>query len=341
MNFPSRTHIVSAAWSLLLGSFLIGIASKAENPAPAAGPGARILFSEPTFDFGTVIVGSTVKHVFTFTNTGDAVLEIRDVTSTCGCTAAGQWSRRVEPGKSGTVPVEFHTGHFNGPVVKPVTVLCNASDKGSVILQLKGIVWHPIDVVPSSAAFSGALDTPASLVRTIHITNREDVPLLLGAPKSNQRAIAAEIITNQPGKAYELSVNLVPPLGAGNVFGEITIPTSSTNMPVLSVSVWAVAQPAVMVLPPQVEVPAGPLTNQITRSISVRNNGGTALELSELAFNTPGADAKLYELQKGQFFQVLLTFPKGFQQTSGQSMQLSFKSNNPKFPELKVPIIAH
>ncbi|HLH56946.1 MAG TPA: DUF1573 domain-containing protein [Verrucomicrobiae bacterium] len=325
-----------------LAFLLIGVPGvQSENLPSGPGVGARICFPEPTFDFGTVTVGATVKHVFTFTNTGNQVLEIRDVKSTCGCTAAGQWSRRVEPGQAGTVPVEFHTGAFNGPVVKPVTILCNDTNQADLTIQLKGIVWHPIDVIPVSAAFSGALETPASLMRTIYITNREDKPLTLGSPKSNHHSIAAEVVTNESGKAYQITVRLVPPLGAGNVFGEVSVPTSSTNMPVLSIPVWAVAQPAVMVLPKQVEMPAGPLTNQITRSVSVRNNASTALELFEPALNLPGVDAKLYELQKGQFFQVLLTFPKGFQKPSNQPMELSFKSNNPKFPVLKVPIVEH
>lgn len=302
----------------------------------ASGP--RAFFPEPVYNFGTVIVGETVKHSFAFTNTGDQTLEIQDVKSTCGCTTAGAWSRRTEPGKSGSIPVEFHTGHFNGPVVKEVSVTCNEPGHKTFVLKLQGVVWHPIAVSPAGATFSGVLENPTNMFRTIRITNQEDYPLILREPKSNQRAVAAEIITNEPGKSYELTVKLVPPLGAGHVFGEISIPTSSTNMPVITVPVWAIAQPAVMVLPARLELPVGPFTNQLTRSISVRNNDSAPLELSDVTVSAKDVEAKVYELQKGENFSVLLGFPVGFAATRGQTFELSFKSNNPKFPVVKVPI---
>ena len=306
-----------------------------------ANSGPHAYFPAPVYDFGTVVVGQVVKHVFVLTNTGSQTLEIKEVKSTCGCTTAGAWTRTIEPGKGGTIPVEFHTDHVNGPVTKPVMVTCSDTNQPGLTLELKGVVWHPIVILPAAAAFSGVLDSPTNMYRTIRITNQEDHPLVLSEPKSNQRSLAADLVTNVPGQVYELTIRLVPPLGGGNVFGEITISTSSTNMPVVRVPVWAIAQPAVMVLPPRVELPSGPFTNKVTRSVSIRNNGSTPLELSDLAINAQGVDAKLYELQKGQNFTVMLNFPEGFQAAKGQNLELSFKSNNPKFPMLRVPIGAN
>ena len=327
--------LVAAAQILFAGT------GRAEEPVKTATAGPKAYFPEPIYDFGTVVVGQVVKHVFVLTNTGNQTLEIQDVKSTCGCTTAGAWTRTIEPGKRGTIPVEFHTDHVNGPVTKPVMVTCNDTNQRGLTLQLKGVVWHPIVIQPAAAAFSGVLDSPTNMYRTVRITNQEDHPLVLSEPKSNQRSVAADLATNIPGQTYELTIKLVPPLGGGNVFGEISIPTSSTNMPVIRVPVWAIAQPAVMVLPPRVELPSGPFTNKVTRSVSIRNNGSTPLELSELAINAQGVDAKLYELQKGQNFTVMLNFPEGFQAAKGQNLELSFKSNNPKFPVLRVPIGAN
>jgi hypothetical protein len=332
----------SAISAVLCCSMLLSGSARADgSPVQAQGAsGPRAFFPEPVFNYGTVMVGETVKHTFTFTNTGDQTLEIQDVKSTCGCTTAGAWSRRTEPGKSGSIPVEFHTGHFNGPVVKEVSVSCNEPGRKTFVLRLQGIVWHPITVSPAGATFSGVLENPTNMYRTIRITNQEDYPLILREPKSNQRAVAADIITNELGKSYELTVRLVPPLGGGHVFGEITIPTSSTNMPVIAVPVWAIAQPAVMVLPARLELPVGPFTNQLTRAVSVRNNDSAPLELSDLAVSAKGVEAKVFELQKGQNFSVVLSFPLGFAATKGQTFELSFKSNNPKFALVTVPITA-
>src|SRR5262245_18262018 len=47
--------------------------------AAATNIGPRIQFATPAFDFGKIKGGETAKHDFIFTNTGDALLEIKEV----------------------------------------------------------------------------------------------------------------------------------------------------------------------------------------------------------------------------------------------------------------------
>src|SRR5947209_5625402 len=76
----------SAIVIVLCCSMLLSGPARAEvQPAQAQGTGGpHAFFPESVFNFGTVTVGATVKHTFTFTNTGDQALEITDVKSTCG-----------------------------------------------------------------------------------------------------------------------------------------------------------------------------------------------------------------------------------------------------------------
>src|SRR6516162_5525763 len=76
----------------------------ASQPASATISGPKIQFAEPNFDFGKVDSGELVKHEFVFTNSGNQVLEVRDVRASCGCTTPGNWDRQVEPGKTGKIP---------------------------------------------------------------------------------------------------------------------------------------------------------------------------------------------------------------------------------------------
>src|SRR5881394_3212907 len=106
--------------------------AQAEDPAlpavtkPVAGApdssGPRIEFATPTYNFGKVNAGELVRHDFVFTNTGGALLEITDVRPGCGCTTAGTWDKRVEPGKTGKIPLQFNPANFSGPVTKGATV---------------------------------------------------------------------------------------------------------------------------------------------------------------------------------------------------------------------------
>ncbi len=241
-----------AAVCLGLATVLAGESSAkdqvAKEPAsqvvPTNGVGPRIHFESAVYDFGKVVCGQIVKHDFPFTNLGGGTLVISNVHSTCGCTSATNTTKSVEPGKQGVISIEFHTDHFNSAVTKVVTVSSNDTNQPIANLEVKGTVWRPIEVVPPSATFMSQTDSPTNDFRVVRILNKQDQPLVLSVSQISQRTIAAEIRTNQPGKEYELVVKLVPPLGGGNTIGQITIKTSSPQVPVLTVPVFALAQQA-------------------------------------------------------------------------------------------------
>jgi len=289
------------------------------------------------YDFGQVKGGEVVKYTYVFTNVGGAMLQVSNVQASCGCTTAGEWSRQVEPGNTGSIPIQFNSGSFSGVVGKSITVTCNDTNQPTVVLQIKGNIWKPIDVTPQFAVLNVTADAPSNAT-TVRIVNNEQVPLTLSVPQSNNRAFATELRTNQPGKEFEMIVKTVPPL-AGSVQGQITLKTSSTNMPVINVTAWANVQQAVMVMPSQITLPSGPLANAMPSTISIRNNVTNALALTEPAVNAKGVDVQLKELQPGRYFTLTVSFPAGFEMAQGEKVELSVKSNHPQFPAIKVPVI--
>src|SRR5262245_20732698 len=81
-------------------------ATLAPAPTMPQGPSPKIVFLTPSFDFGKARTGDSVKHTLVFTNIGDATLEISNVRPGCGCTTTGEWTKKVEPGKTGTIPIQ-------------------------------------------------------------------------------------------------------------------------------------------------------------------------------------------------------------------------------------------
>jgi Protein of unknown function (DUF1573) len=300
--------------------------------------GPKIVFATPVYDFGQIKGGEIVKYTYVFTNVGSAMLQVSNVQATCGCTTAGEWTRQVEPGKIGSIPIEFNSASYSGAVGKSITVTCNDANQPTVVLQINGNIWRPIDVSPQIAMLNVTSEMPSNSM-TVRIVNNEQEPLTLSPPESNNRAFATEFKTNQPGKEFELIIKTVPPLPVGNVQGQITLKTSSTNLPVINVSAWANVLPVVMVGPTQITLPTAPLTNPMPSTISIRNNGTNTLVLSEPAVNAKGVEVQLQELQAGHFFTLTLSFPAGFETAQGEKVELSVKSNHPQFPMIKVPVI--
>ncbi len=342
IDAPERTNVADA----VLGSNpLLLTPTAAQPPRSPAGAGtvsanmagARIQFATPVHDFGKVRGGEVVKYTYAFTNIGDSLLEVTGVRTSCGCTTAGDWSRKVEPGQAGSIPIQFNTGNFSGQVAKSITVTCNATNQPTVVLQLKATIWKAIDVSPQFAVLNVTADGPSNPA-IVRIVSNEDAPLTLSAPEITNRAFAVELRTNQPGKEFQLIINTVPPLSAGNVQGQITMKTSSTNMPVINVRAWANVQQAVLVTPSQITLPAGPLAKAMPYIISIRNNETNTLTLSEPTLNARGVDVQLKEIQPGRYFSLTATFPVGIELPQGENVELTVKSSHPRFPTIKVPV---
>ncbi len=308
------------------------------GPAVTGGGGPRIQFAMPIHDFGRVKSGEVVKHTYVFTNVGGAMLQVSNVQVSCGCTTAGEWSRQVAPGKTGNIPIQFNSASFNGPVGKVITVTGNDPNQPAVVLQIKGTIWKPVDITPQFAALNVTAES-APTSTTVRILNNEEAPLTLSAPVSSNPAFAAELSTNQAGKEFQVTVKTVPPLRAGNAQGQITMKSSSTNMPVIHVSVWANVQPVITVVPPQIGLGAAPLANATAAMVSIRNNGTNTLALSEPAVNVQGVDLQLKEVEAGRSFTLGLNFPAGFEIAQGERVELSVRSSHPQFPSIKVPIV--
>ena len=179
----------------------------------------------------------------------------------------------------------------------------------------------------------------ASASTTVRILNNEEAPLTLSAPASSNPAFAVELRTNQPGKEFQLIIKTVPPLPPGNAQGQVSMKTSSTNMPVINVSVWANVQPVLTVMPPQIGLGAAPLANATAAVVSIRNNGTNTLALSEPAVNAKGVDMQLKEVEAGRSFTLALNFPAGFEIAQGERIELSVRSSHPQFPSIKVPVV--
>lgn len=315
-------------------------AAAAPAPAPAAPVtgGPRIKFESTVHDFGKISGGDIAKCDFVFTNVGDKLLEITDVHPSCGCTTAGQWTRQVEPGKTGIIPLQFNSANFNGAVTKTATVTCNDPTQQSIILQLKATIWRPIEVTPQFAILNLTTEAPSNST-IVRIVNNLDTPLTLSDVESKNPAFAAEVKTVTEGKEYQLVVRTVPPFPTANVQGQVTVKTSSTNMPLVSVTAWANLQQTVMAMPAQVSLPAGPLANSLTQTVWVRNNSSNNISLSEAAVNAKGADVQLKDFQPGRYFSLTLTFPAGFQVGATEKVELSVKTSHPQYPVIKIPVI--
>lgn len=98
--------------------------------------GAKIFFPETQFDFGKVKEGSKLNHTFTFQNTGTQPLIIKEVKTSCGCTAAVISEKNIQPGNSGSIKVDFDTAKRQGKTSKMITVVSNDTSEPNKVISI-------------------------------------------------------------------------------------------------------------------------------------------------------------------------------------------------------------
>ena len=302
--------------------------------------GPKIKFAITEYDFGRAKSGDAVRFSYIFTNVGDQTLKISAVQPQCGCTTAGDWTKEAEPGATGTIPIQFNTGSYAAmPVLKTITVSCNDKAQSSLVLRLKGTIWKPIEVNPVIAVLNIPPDSQKVSTTVRVLNNTEESVSILGVEANNSMFKAEVTQTNVPGKEFIITVSTVPPLANGNTSGQVTIKTSSTNMPVVTVSVAANVQPAVIITPGVISLPQAPLAKAQTNSIAIQNNSTNALLVTEPSINSSLASVKIDELQAGRTFAALVSFQEGFEVAVGQPVVLTFKTTNPQYPVVRIPVI--
>ena len=117
---------------------------KSENVAVAAERDANagnfpvMELDKKEHDFGKIMNGTPVETIFKYTNTGNSMLVVSNIKSTCGCTVPSNYTKEVAPGETGQFTVKFN-GKGNGKTSKSLTMTTN-TEKGTEVVKITAMV---------------------------------------------------------------------------------------------------------------------------------------------------------------------------------------------------------
>jgi len=102
-----------------------------------------ITVDEGTYDFGEVLEGQFVTHVFALSNSGDEPLEIIQVRVTCGCTTTALPKSTLAPGESVPLEAQLDTAGYGSAITKTIYVNSNDPTTPRLVLKITGMVKQP------------------------------------------------------------------------------------------------------------------------------------------------------------------------------------------------------
>ena len=129
----SRTAVVVVSVFMVL-AFSVSARVKAFHAGPP-----KLAIASLEHSFGSVKPGQPLTYTFKIKNNGQADLEIKSVSPSCGCTTSN-FDKVITPGKEGgiTLAVEKTEG-YKGEVVKTATVVTNDPDQQQFVLTLRAM----------------------------------------------------------------------------------------------------------------------------------------------------------------------------------------------------------
>jgi hypothetical protein len=122
-------------------------ASVVSNPNSASGKSDMkelpvITFEKDFHDFGNLRSGEKVTYSFKFKNSGNSLLVISNVSTSCGCTVSDYPHQPIKPGEGSTIDVSFDSEGRHGLQSKTITVFSNTQPPTN-LLRIKASVLDP------------------------------------------------------------------------------------------------------------------------------------------------------------------------------------------------------
>lgn len=218
--------------------FMNGVAASA-----GAAEWADALFTESSYNFGSVPRGSKVKHDFVMTNRLQEPITILNLRASCGCTSGKTAASIVQPGKTAVVEAHMDTRNFVGQksTVLFVTLITAGGHEAEVRLGVTSNILSDVVLNPGSIDF-GTVSRGQTPSQSLTIDRIEAPGWRFERMISASRVIDAQLVeTGRQGGSvsYLLTVSLKPDAPAGLVRDEIRLIGNDPQMPNVPVAVTA------------------------------------------------------------------------------------------------------
>ena len=309
------------------------------QPTPEAAP--HITFTETAHDGGTVWEGEKASHVFKFKNTGDLLLRVEKVRTSCGCTAALISKEEIAPGEEGEIKTEFNTSRYRGKQKKYIYVNTNDPLRPTVQLEFSVEVKTAGTISPSSINFR-KVTRGQKVSQSVRFTPEEGslkVIKIETQPEFFQgRIIGGKTVEGGVEAPVEIEVTLSPDTPIGHYSGSLTIHTDHPKFPKSQCSLTAVVEGLVQYSPRTVFFNQNEQENRTKKSVRLTKGGKPDLEILGIETTLPQFQTELIPIKPGSEYEVSIQ-PAPAASPSQLRGNIIVRTNQAEEKEIKIPLV--
>lgn len=238
----------------------------------------RIEFEKVTHNFGSV--GPGTQHIceFRFTNTGNGVLKINEISKVCGCTPFSLDKTEYAPGESGSLKVGYYADERYGDTQKQLFVSTNDSQNPRIALNIEAMIVSKVDVEPESLLLS--LKHQNGGCPQIVLTSVDNRPFSIRSFRSTADCITADYNPSEMATRFVLQPRVDMARLEQTEDGRIEIELTHPECKVVSIGLHAL--PRFNVSPRPIVVRDARGGSAVTKKIRIKNNYNDSFEIESV-----------------------------------------------------------
>ena len=246
------------------------------NAAEPNGPPPKLIFEQPTQDFGSVAPGSSNPCKFKFANKGPGVLKISDVTKTCGCTVFTLDKKEYAPGEQGVIDAMYNADKGNGIRTRHLYVMSNDPVDPRIELTIKATIAQKIAYEPEKLEY--AIRGEKAGIVDLTLRSVDDQNFAITSFGSTTDAISADFDPNKKGVKFVLKTKISMQKAGSVTSGQIEIKTSHPECPTINVPFSIL--PRLKVDPPAINILNAEGGKAVEREVWLLNNYNEEFEIA-------------------------------------------------------------
>lgn len=341
-----RNIIIIQASLFLLAPYAISQSTPQPVAEPTTNPVPVIEFEDETFDAGDIWEGEKATHTFSFKNTGNAVLLIKKVKTSCGCTAAVISSKEIQPGLTGEISATFNTKRFRGKQSKTIYVTTNDPKHSTIQLKLQATVKSAASFKPRNIQF-GEVSRGDKISRIIEL-RPESEPIKITELIASPDVFTARILedekvnedTNLEENAIrpvriEVSVSSEAPIGRHN--GTLTVKIDHPRISTLSARLYLRVEGPIKFSPRMLFFDENAQKSRSAKKIRITKSKEPDLEIIGVKSTSPQFQAETVAINAGKDFDIEIRMAPNVEPGRYQG-EIVISTNCPGQKEIKIPV---
>lgn len=299
--------------------------------------GPHLTFEVTKVDFGEMDQQEEKSQEVVFRNTGSELLEIQNVRSSCGCTAAVPTDNSIEPGESGILNVTFKSGKSQGEIEKVITVLTNDSLTPATRLPVTAYVKTDIDLQPRAIDF-GEVTLGESRTEEARIMSQNGEPFEIVFVEADSASFDYELTPveedGNPGYVFKLTLRASDK--PNSFYKVVNLRTDNNRSPLHRLTVVANVLGNVRIEPRTVLMRSEVGGEGQTKTVSLTSVGDATFALLNVRTTKDIAQIETRTIEEGKNYEIDVSFTPG--EAGRQKDYLVIQTDDEFEGEVRIPI---